>query len=984
LAADGRALVYACGVCEVDLGGRELRVDGNPVPIGGRAFDVLEVLVRAAGAIVTKDDFMGGVWAGAIVEENTLQVHISTIRKALGPERGLLKTASGRGYRLLGDWTPHWDAAPAAIDAPETPVHSTPPPSGNLPLAWPDLIGRERAKQDLLELSRKHRVVTLTGPGGIGKTALAVAVARDLLGSFSGDAWVVDLATITRPELVPSAVAGVLSLTLGDEVVSPVAVARAIGPRRTLIVLDNCERVIDAAANLAEAIVSLCSRASIFATSRELLRIAGEMAFIVPPLDVPDAALRRPAELLNHSAVKLFIAKVQSSRPEFVPDDSELIVAASICRRLDGIPLAIEFGAARAATLGLENVLSRLDERFKLLTVGRRTALPRHQTLRATLDWSYQFMPGEEQALLRSLGVFPAGFTLEAAAAVMSDADDIATDMGNLVAKSLVAMDRGGSGRRWHLLETTRAYALENLAALGESEQAARRHATFFRDLFTRHQDAAKPSPVGERMALFLSEIDNVRAALDWAFSSGGDPALGIALTASFIPAWLHLSLMVECRERITVALSHLQAQANLSARVGMNLHIALGLSLVYTTGLVTRTEEVLRRALELAESLDDPDNQLLALSALWLYHLSSGELRRAREFGDQFFVVARKSGDRADLALADQILGYITHFQGSQPEARGYLENVLAVYSSLGERPSSLSHPDVRIPVRATLGRVLLLQGLVDQARQFARASLNEEMARGRPISICNVLRYGVCVVAFATGDLGVAEQATAVLTDLAQSHGFAFWTRIGRCLEGALLIRRGDLAAGTASLRTALATVRNRPPDLLGVLAEGLAGLGLQSEAIATLDERLERSEKTTERWFDAELLRIKGEVLMDFEAHPYAAQAEACFEGAILLARRQGALLWELRACRSLGRLQVRDGRQREAYEQLTAVYSKFSEGLETDDLRLTKSLIDAIRSGPAETLQNLSRRRNFGTGSDAGYRGASSGYASGRKE
>ena len=249
--AEGRASVYVCGVCEVDLSRRELRVDGKPVPIGGRAFDVLEVLVRSGGAMVTKDDFMNGVWAGTIVEENTLQVHISAVRKALGPARGLLKTASGRGYRLLGEWVPQWDAPPKRVDDRRpAPAPAGPAPSGNLPAGSPELIGRGPAKQHLVDLHRSHRMITLTGPGGIGKTALAVAVARDLLASFSGDAWVVDLATLTRPDLVPSAVAGVLSLTLADEAVSPLAVARAIGSRRTLIVLDNCERVVDAAASL--------------------------------------------------------------------------------------------------------------------------------------------------------------------------------------------------------------------------------------------------------------------------------------------------------------------------------------------------------------------------------------------------------------------------------------------------------------------------------------------------------------------------------------------------------------------------------------------------------------------------------------------------------------------------------------------------------------------------------------------------------------
>ena len=946
---EGRNLVYACAACEVDLGRRELRVAGVAVPIGGRAFDVLEVLVQSAGAIVTKDDFMGHVWAGAIVDENTLQVHISSIRKALGPQRGLLRTASGRGYRMLGEWTLLGAGGPEATGEPNARARGR-RPSGNLPLASQDLIGRLEAKRSLLDLGRAHRMVTLTGPGGIGKTALAVAVARDLMASFNDDVWLVDLATITRPELVASAVAGVLGLTFGDEILSPTAVASAIRGRRTLIVLDNCERLIDAAASLAETIVSLCPHAVVFATSRELLRIEAEAAFSVPPLDVPGPGLRDAADLLNHSAVKLFIAKVQSVRPEFLPDDDELVAAASICRRLDGIPLAIEFGAARAATLGLENVLSRLDERFKLLTVGRRTALPRHQTLRATLDWSYQFMPPQEQALLRFLGVFPAGFTLEAVCAVMGDGEDIPTDLGNLVAKSLVVMGGNGAVRRWHLLETTRAYALERLAESGQAEQAARLHAAYFLKLFSRQQDAAGPQPDDQLLAVFVREIDNVRAALDWAFAPGGDPALGIALAAAYIPGWLHQSLLVECRERIEVALANLPGQATLSPRLGMDLHIALGLSLVYTTGLVTRTEDVLGRGLELAESLGDLHQQLLALGALWFYHLSSGELRRAREVADHFLTVAKKSGDDASLTLADQILGYITHFQGSQREAGPYLEKVLAVYARAGERRLSLSHPDVRIPVRATLGRVLLLRGQLDQAGDFVRASLNEEMVRGRPVPICNVLRYGICPVAFATGDLVAVEEATALLHDLAQRHGFAFWTRIARCLDGALLIRRGEFAAGTQSLQAALATVRNRPPDMLSILAEGLAGLGLSEEAIETIDSRLERSEVTSERWCDAELLRIKGDILLRGESDHCLAQAEACFEAAITLARHQGARLLELRATCGLARLRARQGRAIEACEQLVALYGEFREGFGTKDLLAAKTLISRLRSHP----------------------------------
>jgi predicted ATPase len=390
--------------------------------------------------------------------------------------------------------------------------------------------------QQLQELVSGCRAITLTGPGGIGKTTLALEVARSLFPAFDGDCWLVDVVSLSDPGLVPSMVAGVLSLRLGGDEISPESVARAIGGKKLLLVLDNCEHVIDAAAKLAETIVRTCPHAYVLATSREVLRIEGEHVYRVPPLDVPSPHQEESDIVLGHSAVQLFIARARALDPDFSPYGVNLRAIAAICRRLDGIPLAIEFAAARAATLGPELVLSRLDERFGLLTGGRRTALPRHQTLRATLDWSYDLLPGPERCLLRRLGIFAAGFTLEAANAVMSDqgytASALLEQIANLVAKSLVTLDGSAPAGRWRLLETARAYALEKLAESGETEQAARRCAQFFRDLVGPVMHGSQEPPTAEDMARYGREIDNVRAALDWSFSPAGDVAIGVVLTA--------------------------------------------------------------------------------------------------------------------------------------------------------------------------------------------------------------------------------------------------------------------------------------------------------------------------------------------------------------------------------------------------------------------------------------------------------------------
>src|SRR6202521_6008491 len=365
--AQGRRLVYQLDEWEVDLARRELRARGVPVPIGGRAFEIIEVLVQSAGELVTKNDLSARIWPGAIVEDNTLQFHISAIRKALGSDRGILKTASGRGYRLLGAWTSR--ESTSSVDSMDLePMRSPAEPfQTNLPAAASELVGRTNAVQHLRDLLPAYRVVTLTGPGGIGKTRLAFEVARGLFPTFQGDVRLVELVSLSDPGLVPSAVAGVLGLKLGGKEICAESVARAVGAQRLLLILDNCEHVIDAAAKLAETVVRTCSRTTILATSREILNIEGEYVYRVPPLDVPPQH-EEPASILAHSAVQFFIATTRALHSDFSPHGENLPAIAAICRRLDGIPLAIDLAAARVATLGLQQVVAGLDKRLGMLT----------------------------------------------------------------------------------------------------------------------------------------------------------------------------------------------------------------------------------------------------------------------------------------------------------------------------------------------------------------------------------------------------------------------------------------------------------------------------------------------------------------------------------------------------------------------------------------------------------------------------------------
>src|SRR5580704_10740990 len=397
---------------------RELLADDRPIHLGGRTFDVLMALIEGQGAVVAKDTLMERVWPNRIVEENSLHFQISALRDALGAERSLIRTISGRGYQFTGEIrtvaaSPHAQVMTNTV----APVAAPPRPT-NLPEPVSELIGRDVEVEEVLRLTATHRLVTLTGAGGIGKTRLGLEVARRLLPEFADGIWIIELAPLSDPDLVPATVAMELGLDLADNVVSPERIANALAAKQLLLVLDNCEHLVGAAASMAEAVVRASPAARVMATSREPLRAEGECLYRVPPLAVPTEGSQDVEDPLRYGAVRLFVARARAAEPHFSADEPAVAAIAAICRHLDGIPLAIELAAARTTALGVEELTARLDDCLHLLTGGRRTALPRHQTLRATLDWSYDLLPELERVVLRRLAIFAGGFTLQAASTI--------------------------------------------------------------------------------------------------------------------------------------------------------------------------------------------------------------------------------------------------------------------------------------------------------------------------------------------------------------------------------------------------------------------------------------------------------------------------------------------------------------------------------------------------------------------------------------
>jgi predicted ATPase/DNA-binding winged helix-turn-helix (wHTH) protein len=476
-ASEEEAQGFAFGRFRIFPRQRRLLAGDEPIDLGCRAFDLLLALIEARGTILSKDALMARVWSGRVVEENNLHAQIVVLRKVLGTDRNLIRTVSGRGYQFGGEVRTLSD--PSSGHTATAEARSGLPPT-NLPEPISELIGRDDDVRELRSSVMAHRLVTLTGTGGIGKTRLAAAVARQLMPQFPDGVWIAELASVADPALVPAAVATALGLESPAGTVSPKDVARALGGQQ-LLVLDHCAQVIDAAAALAEAVLRADPAVRIVATSREPLNANGEWVCRLQPLKTPTPDAED--DPLQCGAVQLFFERARAAEYHLPPDADLTATVAAICRRLDGIPLAIELAAARIAVLGLESLAGALDDVFPLLSCGRRTAPARHQSLRASLDWSYSRLSESERIVLERLAIFPGRFGLDAAAAVAASHDlsaaEVVDGLTNLIAKSLVVVERAGGDPSYRLMGTMRVYALDKLAASGEQSVAARRYAEY-------------------------------------------------------------------------------------------------------------------------------------------------------------------------------------------------------------------------------------------------------------------------------------------------------------------------------------------------------------------------------------------------------------------------------------------------------------------------------------------------------------------------
>ncbi|WP_100178741.1 ATP-binding protein [Bradyrhizobium nitroreducens] len=925
------------------LRSRLLEKDGVPVKLGSRAMDILRLLVSRAGEVVPKNEILGYAWSGLAVEEINLRVNVAELRKALGDGKDgtrYITNIPGRGYCFVAP-VRHGKRAEAPVLMSQAPEKAAPPA---LPHRLDRMIGRDEVVAELESRLLRDRFVTLRGPGGIGKTTIATALAHEMCDTFDGNVHFLEFGPLKDAALVSSTVAAALGLVVHHNDPSG-SILNFLRGRRLLLVLDSCEHVIDEAARLAEDIYREAPGVAILATSRESLLVEGEKIFDLVPLPGPPQDARLSAgEVLNYPAARLFVDRAVAAghRDDLTEEDAEVLVR--ICGKLDGIALAIELAAARVGLYGLREMAALLDGHPQLEWRGRRTAPLRQQTLAATLDWSFGLIGESERIVFQRLAVFAGHFTLKGAIAVAAaeemPEDRVVHALEQLVAKSLVSSQPDGASRRYRLLDVTRAYAMQKLADGGQMDATARRHALFVQSTLEAGMGEIGGSGQASRAQERAGLLADARAALEWSFVNDAGADLRVPLAGSCARLFVELNLLNEARSWSDRALAALDG-AGRGGRWELELQSTLGHAFMFTERNSAQAEAALRRGLEIAEALGDHASTFRLLSRLNMFYRRTGGYRNLVPTALHAERIARLIGDTAGIAGSKALLGVSYHLAGDQAAAQAHLDEGVRDDAALrGTEPGHFAY--ARTP-QIPLARVLWLRGYPDRALECVHPLIGASAPRD-VVMHCIALCWSASVFGWV-GDWSAVETMTTRLAAHASVHGLVPYEAVATGFRAQTMIARGKATGGIELLRGALARLHADRYELYASafaadLAQGLVALGRLPEAREVLHETIARLEQEGGAFDMPELLRLRGE----FEVHGGNLKAaEADFVASAALAEQQGALSWRLRTEMSLARLRKRQGVP-DPLGALASTYGRFSEGFETADLRAARLMLD----------------------------------------
>jgi predicted ATPase/DNA-binding winged helix-turn-helix (wHTH) protein len=928
---------------------RLLTKNGAPVEVGARALDALIALVSRPNEVVSKRDLLARVWPDVTVEESSLRFHIAALRRALGDGKDgarYITTAAGRGYCFVAPVARSNDRADPDSALAIGFSHA------NLPNRPSRLVGRG---EDILRLSAQltaSRFVTIVGSGGVGKTTVAVAVGHHLIEAFAGATLFVDLGMLSDPALVATAVASMLGLSVQSDDPTPNLIA-FLRDRRVLLILDTCEHLIEAVAVLASRIFMAAPQVHILATSREALQVEDEHVYRLDVLAYPpDDRELTAADAQAFPATQLFVERALASGARFDFSDAEAAIVVGICRKLDGVALAIELAARRVEAYGLQQTAALLDQRLTLLWLGPRTAPARQRTLQATLDWSYGLLTGLERVVLRRLAVFVGHFTLDAALAVVTSTtighEGVFAAIDSLVSKSMVATRPAGAMMRYRLLDTTRAYALETSIDDVELIDLAVRHAVYYRRWLEQSGTEWPSLSTGAERAPHFAALNNVRAALEWCFGATGSVEVGIGLVLAAGPVFLAMSLLSECHrwsERAILALDD-NAHGGVDE---MRLQANLGVSLMFMRGGRDAARSALSRSFGIAEQRGDALDQLRLFGPLNMFHLRTGDFKTALHYARRCSALAGTMEDSAAAELAHSILGISLHLAGDLSGARTELESAVRRGPGAHRTTTIYLGFEGRHLAGAILARTLWLQGHPAKAVARAHETVKDAANMEHSLTLAIALIWAISVFLW-TGDLGSAEEHVDRLVSLSESQSLAPYLAVGHGFRAEAAIRRGDAQSGVESLRNNLEKLHAMPYELLSTplkitLVQGLATLGRFAEAMQLTDETIQSVSANGDACYAPELLRVKGGLLL---SAPESSRddAETCLVQSLELSRGQGARAWELRAAVDLATLWADQQRPKRARALLQPVFETFEEGSDTADLKDAERLLATL--------------------------------------
>lgn len=904
---------------------RRIEVRGSPVRIGPRSFELLMLLVKHAGEFVGNRHLLSAAWAGVVVEDASVRVHISLIRKALGtplPSDGCLEWISNvplRGYRFNGQLTSRRSSTSVTNQTANRPALTV------LPSRLTTLVGRQATVDEVASLMQVNRLVTIVGPGGIGKTSIAVCVAVRLQAELGIPAAFADFSPLVSPEHVPDAVARALGVPAGASDAIDAIHSNLVG-RPVLLVADNCEHVLGPLAATVDRLLSRLPGLRVLATSRESLQLPGERLIRLLGLDLPAGRSTSLEQLSRSPAAELLLARAKAAgAADFNEGDTEAL--AAITRQLQGVPLAIELVAAQLGKQPARDLALRLQDHARLLSIGRRGAFDRQRSLAAALDWSMALLDEKEAQLLRALSAFRGRFDMEAALAICMgkiEPDDALDALSSLVDKSLVMFDPSSQVAPYRLLDTTRAYAASHAARVGEEPMLLQRHAAHMLDAMraaTAELPLIEEAQWGER---HVHRLDDVRFALRNSLADSGDLQVAAALVAASSPLWFHASLLAEYRDGVAATLAAMESRRADDAMATASLSTALLVAMLHTDALSPSLDGLWLKAISAARQAEAPVFQLQALWGRCTYEMFRGEYPLALRHADELMQVIMPWGDAAALNLAHRTCAMANHLSGRLAISSAHSHASLLIGEHAPRTPTNMVGVDPIVAAKAMLSRTQWLQGDIAQALETAIGMVERARQSKHSLSLCAAL-FGACPVALWSGQKELAGEWIELMRKEATRRGLGGWLRFPEWYHDGWRLLFEDAAAHRRKVRELLPGFEVPRQEMLATFSVDWVAPSLMARVLAG-----------ESAWCAAEVWRG--------EARRHAregnlGEAEACLNQAMALALEQGAAAWHWRASYDLARLLIRRGEHRQASSVVRKVLANWPR---TDSAPLLKRI------------------------------------------